>query len=100
MSAWVRPKAAAFSTRERWASVGSKPDLLISRLRQRIHIAADLLVTPANQAGHEIRHVDGAKLNQALIWNVRTLPAMRREKAQAAPAAMRRRGADCSVVCA
>ena len=38
----------------------------------------------------------GAKLNQALIRNVRTLPAMLREKAQAAPTArpkvpMRRR---------
>src|SRR5882762_2444388 len=50
-----------------------------------------------------IRHVDGAKLNQALVWNVRTWPAMLREKAQAAPTArpkvpMRRRGADCLVV--
>jgi hypothetical protein len=47
--------------------------------------------------------VDGAKLNQALVRNVRTWPAMPREKAQAAPTArpkvpMRRRGADCSVV--
>src|SRR5258706_2427092 len=50
-----------------------------------------------------IRHVDGAKLNQALVWNVRTWPAMLREKAQAAPTArpkvpMRRRGADCLAV--
>src|SRR6516162_5938870 len=50
-----------------------------------------------------IRHVGGAKLNQALVWNVRTWPAMRREKAQAAQTArpkvpMRRLGADCSVV--
>src|SRR5450756_1884234 len=50
-----------------------------------------------------IRHVGGAKLNLALVWNVRTWPAMPREKAQAAPTArpkvpMRRRGADCSVV--
>src|SRR5204862_4680401 len=50
-----------------------------------------------------IRHVDGAKLNQALVRNVRTWPAMAREKAQAVPTArpkvpMRRRGADCSVV--
>src|ERR1700730_14245074 len=50
----------------------------------------------------DIRHVDGAKLNQALVRNVRTWPAMPREKAQAAPTArpkvpMRRRGADCSV---
>src|SRR6478672_6398990 len=39
----------------------------------------------------------------ALVWNVRTWPAMLREKAQAAPTArpkvlMRRRGADCLVV--
>src|ERR1700732_2025967 len=38
-----------------------------------------------------------------LVWNVRTWPAMLREKAQAAPTArpkvpMRRRGADCPVV--
>src|SRR5271169_6473978 len=50
-----------------------------------------------------IRHVGGAKLNLALVRNVRTLPAMPREKAQAAPTArlkvpMRRRGADCLVV--
>src|SRR5258708_8463617 len=50
-----------------------------------------------------IRHVDGAKLSQALVWNVRTWPAMLREKAQAAPTArpkvpMRRRGADCLAV--
>jgi hypothetical protein len=32
-------------------------------------------------------HVDGAKLNQALVRNVRTWPAMPREKAQAAPTA-------------
>jgi hypothetical protein len=51
----------------------------------------------------DIRHVDGAKLNQALVRNVRTWPAMPREKAQAAPTArpkvpMRRRGTDRSVV--
>ena len=45
----------------------------------------------------------GAKLNLALVWNVRTWPAMLREKVQAAPTArpkvpMRRRGADCPVV--
>src|SRR6202023_1450151 len=50
-----------------------------------------------------IRHVGGAKLNLALVWNVRTWPAMLGEKAQAAPTArpkvpMRRRGADCPVV--
>src|SRR5580693_6472681 len=50
-----------------------------------------------------IRHGGGAKLNQALVRNVRTFPAMLREKAQAAPTArpkvpMRRRGADCLVV--
>src|SRR4029077_7621918 len=44
-----------------------------------------------------------AKLNLALVRNVRTLPAMPREKVQAAPTArpkvpMRRRGADCLVV--
>src|SRR3984893_11497332 len=49
------------------------------------------------------RHVGGAKLNLALVRNVRTWPAMAREKAQAAPTArpkvpMRRRGADCPVV--
>src|ERR1700730_7417026 len=51
----------------------------------------------------DIRHVGGAKLNQALVRNVRTWPAMPREKAQAAPTArkkvpMRRRGAHCPVV--
>ena len=50
-----------------------------------------------------IRHVGGAKLNQAFVRNVRTWPAMPREKAQAAPTArpkvpMRRAGADCFVV--
>src|ERR1700682_2063571 len=50
-----------------------------------------------------IRHVGGAKLNLALVRNVRTWPAMAREKAQAAPTArpkvpMRRRGADRPVV--
>src|SRR6516165_2364714 len=50
-----------------------------------------------------IRHGGGAKLNRALIRNVRTWAAMLREKAQAAPTArpkvqMRRRGADCLVV--
>src|SRR6516162_3314467 len=50
-----------------------------------------------------IRHGGGAKLNQALVWNVRTYAAMRREKAQAAQTARpkvpkRRLGADCSVV--
>ncbi len=46
-----------------------------------------------------IRHVGGAKLDQAFVGNVRTWPAMPREKAQAATTArpkvpMRRRGAD------
>jgi hypothetical protein len=50
-----------------------------------------------------IRRVGGAKLDQAFVWNVRTWPAMVREKAQAAPTReaeipMRRRGADCFVV--
>jgi hypothetical protein len=49
-----------------------------------------------------IRHVGGAKLNQALVWNVRTCSPMPREKAQAAPTArlkvpMRQRGADVVV---
>src|SRR3984893_13331506 len=49
------------------------------------------------------RHGGGAKLNLALVRNVRTWPAMLKEKAQAAPTArprvlMRRRGADCLVV--
>jgi len=46
---------------------------------------------------------DVRSLDQAPVWNVRTWPAMPREKAQAAPTArakvpMRRRGADCPVV--
>ena len=50
-----------------------------------------------------LEDVGGAKLNQALVWNVRTWPAMQREKAQAAQTARpkvpkRRLGADCSVV--
>src|SRR6266436_7196869 len=50
-----------------------------------------------------IRRVGSAKLDQAVVWNVRTWPAMAREKAQAAPTArpkvpMRRRGTDCLVV--
>ena len=50
-----------------------------------------------------IRHIGGAKLNLALVRNVRTWPAMPREKAQAVSTArpkvlMRRRGADCPVV--
>src|SRR5215831_16197183 len=52
-----------------------------------------------------IRRVGGAKLDQALVWNVRTYTAMPREKAQAAPTARlnvptRRLGTDCFVVCA
>src|SRR6516165_3229095 len=34
-----------------------------------------------------IRHGGGVKLNLALVWNVRTWPAMRREKAQVAQTA-------------
>ena len=50
-----------------------------------------------------IRHIGGAKLNLALVRNVRTWPVMPREKAQAATTArpkvpMSRRGADCPVV--
>src|SRR5215831_12121283 len=57
----------------------------------------------ASDGSSGIRHVDGAKLNQALVWNVRTYTAMLREKAQAAPTArpkvpMRRLGAHCLVV--
>src|SRR6516225_10834677 len=51
----------------------------------------------------DIRHVGGAKLDQAFVWNVRTWPAMPREKTQTATTArskvpMRRRGADCLVL--
>ena len=47
----------------------------------------------------DIRHVGGSKLDLACVWNVRTWPAMPREKAQAAPTArpkvpMRQIGAD------
>jgi hypothetical protein len=50
-----------------------------------------------------IRHVGGATLNLALVRNVRTCPAIPREKVQAAPTARpkiptRRRGADFPVV--
>src|SRR6516162_6542194 len=50
-----------------------------------------------------IRRAGGAKLDQALVRNVRTYTAMPREKAQAAKTArpkvpMRRLGADCFVV--
>src|SRR5262250_2298457 len=50
-----------------------------------------------------IRHVGGAKLNQALVRNVRTWVVMLREKAQAAQTVrlkvpMRCPGADCFVV--
>src|SRR5436305_13012345 len=34
-----------------------------------------------------IRHVGGAKLNQALVWNVRTCAPMQRERSQAAKTA-------------
>ena len=50
-----------------------------------------------------IRHIDGAKLNLALVGNVRTYTAMLREKAQSVTTArpkvpMRRLGAHCLVV--
>src|SRR4029450_1008763 len=50
-----------------------------------------------------VRCAGGVTLIRALTWNVRTWPAMAREKAQAAPTArpkvpMRRLGADCFVV--
>src|SRR6516164_2199173 len=62
-----------------------------------------IILGDARDCPSGIRHVGGAKLNQALVRNVRTYAAMRREKAQAAPTArpkvpMRRLGADCSVV--
>ena len=46
-----------------------------------------------------VRHVDGAKLNQALVRNVRTCAPMQREKSQAAKTArirvrMRRAGTE------
>jgi hypothetical protein len=37
-----------------------------------------------------IRHVGGAKLDQAFVWNVRTCSPMPRDKPQAAPAARAR----------
>jgi hypothetical protein len=50
-----------------------------------------------------IRHVDGAKLNQAPVWNVRTCAPMLRERSQAAKTArvrvpMRSIGAEQLVV--
>src|SRR6516164_3452235 len=62
-----------------------------------------IILGDARDCPRGIRHVDGAKLNQALVWNVRTYTAMPREKAQAAPTArpkvpMRRLGAHCLVV--
>src|SRR5215813_2420238 len=50
-----------------------------------------------------IRHVGGAKHNQAFVWNVRSCSSMPREKPQAVPAARatvpkRRAGAEQPVV--
>src|ERR1700741_3114699 len=72
------------------SKIGGEPSSGIS--------SGDVLRLPSG-----IRHVGGAKLNQALVRNVRTYTAMPRKKAQAAPTArpkvpMRRLGADCSVV--
>src|SRR5260370_38279527 len=58
---------------------------------------------PGSSSPSGIRRVGSAKLDQAPVRNVRTWPAMPREKAQAAPTVrlkvpMRRRGADCLVV--
>src|SRR6516164_9633756 len=62
-----------------------------------------IILGDARDCPRGIRHGGGAKLNQALVRNVRTYTAMPREKAQAAPTArpkvpMRRLGADCFVV--
>src|SRR6266446_1644446 len=77
--------------------------VLISSHRKLLSSKA-MVVNVAEKSGHDpVRQGGGAKLNQALVWNVRTWPAMPREKAQAAPTVrlkvpMRRRGADCLVV--
>src|ERR1022692_1393119 len=65
--------------------------------------ASGISLGDARDGPSGIRHIGGAKLNRALVWNVRTWPAMPREKVQAAPTArpkvpMRRRGADCLVI--
>src|ERR1039458_10154981 len=65
--------------------------------------ASGISLGDAGDGPSGIRHIGGAKLNRALVWNVRTWPAMPREKVQAAPTArpkvpMRRRGADCLVI--
>src|SRR6516162_6433442 len=62
-----------------------------------------IILGDARDCPSGIRRAGGAKLNQALVRNVRTYTAMPREKAQAAQTArpkvpMRRLGADCSVV--
>ena len=44
--------------------------------------SGDALILPGG-----IRHVGGAKLNQALVRNVRTCPPMQRERSQAAQTA-------------
>src|ERR1700758_3994368 len=61
--------------------------------------SGDVLILPSG-----IRHVDGAKLNWAFVWNVRTWLVMVREKAQAALTArpkvpMHRRGTHCHGRC-
>src|ERR1700730_127702 len=72
-------------------------------LRSPLGFKPGICFDGAEKAPSGIRHVDGAKLNQALVWNVRTYTAMLREKAQAAPTArpkvpMRRLGAPRVVV--
>src|SRR6516225_2095172 len=83
----------------------------LQKCRKRIRRCQNRGVTlpPGSARGNpevcpsDIRHVGGAKLDQAFVRNVRTYTAMLRETAQAAPTArptvpMRRLGADCSVV--
>src|SRR5258707_3779608 len=67
----------------------SKPSM---KCRKRIRRCQNrgLTLPPGSARGNPeacpsgIRHVGGAKLNQALVWNVRTCAAMQRERSQAA----------------
>ena len=80
------------------------------KFKNGIEVPKCRLTTPPDQPRHPkyclargIRRVGSAKLDQAVVWNVRTWPAMPREKAHAATTArpkvpMRRRGADYLVV--
>jgi hypothetical protein len=59
-------------------------------------------VPTARRKSNAVSFAAGRQCRWQLVWNVRTWPAMPREKAQAAPTArpkvpMRRRGADCLV---